>query len=128
MEVQIANSVLALPPCHVPGCGAIARFEGVVREIEDSQPIEALEYEAYLPMAEMMIREILTDLHKLHPFAFARVHHRVGIVPVGEAAILLDVHASHRAEAFAVLSKFMDRLKLDVPIWKIRAIQKKQLS
>lgn len=123
IEVQITKSVLALPPCHIPGCGAIARFEGVVRGIEDGQPIAALEYEAYLPMAEKMIREILTDLNELHPFTFSRVHHRVGVVPVGEAAIILDVHASHRAETFAVLSKFMDRLKQDVPIWKVRAIK-----
>ncbi len=128
IEVRIRDSVLALPPCHIPGCGAVARFEGVVRAIEDGQPIAALEYEAYLQMAEKVIREILTELNEHHPFALARVHHRVGVVPVGEAAIMLDVHTSHRAAAFTVLSKFMDRLKQDVPIWKVRAIQKTPLS
>jgi molybdopterin synthase catalytic subunit len=32
------------------------------------------------------------------------------------------VTARHRAAAFAVLAGFMDRLKQDVPIWKIRAL------
>ena len=37
--------------------------------------------------------------------------HRVGIVPVGEAAIYVGIAARHRAEAFALLDRFMDRLE-----------------
>jgi molybdopterin synthase catalytic subunit len=69
-------------------------------------------------MAEKIIRQILESLGRTHPFTLARVHHRLGFVPVGEAAILIDVHSRHRAGAFAVLVTFMDRLKQDVPIWK----------
>jgi molybdopterin synthase catalytic subunit len=48
--------------------------------------------------------------------------HRTGIVPVGEAAIIIRATARHRAEAFALVSGFMDRLKQDVPIWKVRGV------
>jgi molybdopterin synthase catalytic subunit len=32
------------------------------------------------------------------------------------------VQARHRAEAFALLAAFMDRLKQDVPIWKTETL------
>jgi len=122
IEVRITEEPLEMAAVVVPGCGAIARFDGIVRETEDDRPITALEYEAYRPMAENLIHQILAGLSRSHPFELARIHHRLGVVPVGEAAIILDVHSRHRGEAFAVVAKFMDRLKVDVPIWKVRAI------
>jgi molybdopterin synthase catalytic subunit len=123
IEVQIVATPLKMEAVVVPGCGAVARFDGIVRGTENGAPIAALEYEAYQPMAERVARGILADLHGKHPFELARVHHRIGMIPVGEAAIILEVHAGHRGEAFAVLSEFMDRLKQDVPIWKVSAIK-----
>ena len=98
--------------------GAVAEFTGRVRAIEDGKPIAALEYEAYDPMAVMVIRQILESLAEQHPCDAALVIHRIGMVPVGEAAIYIAVAARHRAEAFALITAFMDRLKQDVPIWK----------
>ncbi len=122
IEVHIGEGCLRMESCVVPGCGAVARFDGIVRESENGARISALEYEAYHPMAENVIREILGELRNAHPVELVRVHHRTGIVPVGESAILVEVHSRHRGEAFAVLTKFMDRLKQDVPIWKVRAL------
>lgn len=102
--------------------GAVAEFKGLVRREEAGKPIAALEYEAYQPMAENTMRRIVEDLGKTHPCERVVIVHRVGIVPVGEAAITIRVCSKHRAEAFALLSSFMDRLKQDVPIWKIRGV------
>ena len=118
IEILITESPLLLEPVTVAGCGAVARFDGIVRGLEDGRKIDGLRYEAYRPMAEKTMSDILAELGHIHPFDFARVHHRVGFVPVGEAAICMDVHTKHRAEAFAILQAFMDRLKKDVPIWK----------
>jgi molybdopterin synthase catalytic subunit len=120
IEIQISDSPLSLAECRIPGCGAVARFDGIVRATEDGRHINALEYEAYESMALSKMRSILEDLHREHPFELARVRHRIGRVPVGDAAIIVDVHSAHRGEAFSVLVKFMDRLKQDVPIWKVR--------
>jgi molybdopterin molybdotransferase len=102
--------------------GAWAEFRGLVRGEENGQAIAGLEYEAYSPMAEREMRRILADLTNVHPCLFVRVIHRIGFVPTGEAAIYIGIAGRHRAEAFAVLGEFMDRLKQDVPIWKRRAI------
>ena len=69
-------------------------------------------------MAGQQMEKIARELGEQHPCLAVRVRHRIGRVPVGEAAILIEVAARHRAEAFALASAFMDRIKQDVPIWK----------
>lgn len=125
IEIALGNKPLTLDPVVTDGAGAVARFDGLVRSTEGGEPISGLEYEAYAPMAEKIIRSILEDLGREHPFHLVRVRHRLGFVPVGGAAIIMDVHSRHRAEAFAVLTKFMDRLKRDVPIWKTGSVGQK---
>lgn len=127
MNAMTCDIVLQQEPLRsadaVPGgSGAAVRFEGRVRPDENGVPITALEYEAYQPMAERQIGKILSELAGRHPCLHARVHHRLGRVPVGETAIVVEVFSTHRAEAFALASAFMDRLKQDVPIWKVRAV------
>lgn len=119
IEIVINDTVIvapAVPPD--PRVGAVAEFTGTVRGEEGGRPIAALVYEAYQPMAETVMRRLLTELAKEHACLAVRVQHRVGVVGVGEAAIHIVVQARHRAEAFALLAAFMDRLKQDVPIWK----------
>jgi molybdopterin synthase catalytic subunit len=105
-----------------PEAGAMVRFEGRVRGNENGRSIRALVYEAYQPMAERQIEKILRELAARHPCLRVSVRHRVGEVRVGEIAIAVEALAAHRAEAFALVSAFMDRLKQDVPIWKMKAV------
>ncbi|CAM3180681.1 molybdopterin synthase catalytic subunit [Rariglobus hedericola] len=119
IEILISPSVITPPASSVDaGVGALATFTGTVRGSENDQPISALVYEAYQPMAETVMHRLLTELAATHPCHFVFVQHRTGTVPVGEAAIHIAVQAKHRAPAFALLAAFMDRLKQDVPIWK----------
>jgi len=39
-------------------------------------------------------------------------------------AIHVMAAGQHRAEVFAMVTQFMDRLKRDVPIWKIGAVSR----
>jgi molybdopterin synthase catalytic subunit len=73
-------------------------------------------------MAEVVMRRILLELALTHPCLSIRVQHRTGVVRVGEAAIHIAVRARHRGPAFGLLAAFMDRLKQDVPIWKVDAL------
>ncbi len=125
IEVLITNEPIAEPPraaLHSGTTGVWAEFRGLVRGEENGQPIAALEYEAYVPMAEREIRRILNELSEKHSCLTVRVVHRIGIVPVGEAAVYIGVAAKHRAEVFAMLSDFVNCLKQDVPIWKRRPV------
>lgn len=129
ITVQLTNTrIEAQPPLATATLGAWVKFRGVVRGEENNLPIAALEYEAYSPMAEREMRRLLSELTTAQPCLAACVIHRIGIVPVGEAAIDVGIAAKHRAEAFALLAGFMDRLKQDVPIWKRRALTADQLA
>jgi molybdopterin molybdotransferase len=125
IEIQLTNAPIAeeisLPP-QLDSTGAWLEFRGVVRDSENGGKISALEYEAYPKMAEREIRRLLEEISKKNPCLAAKIIHRVGIIPVGETAIYVGVASGHRAEAIALLGEFMDRLKLDVPIWKRRSI------
>jgi len=112
-------------PCPMPvsdRCGALAEFYGTVRGEENGRPIRALHYEAYETMAQTLLETIAADRLREHPCHAVRIVHRLGEVPVGEAAIYVGALSAHRREAFAFLAAFMDRLKTDVPIWKTRVI------
>ncbi len=101
--------------------GASVEFLGVVRRLENGQPIEFLEYAAYEPMAEQMIDDYIRQARER--FGLSRVYfrHRLGRVRVGEVAVIIGVHAPHRAEAFEGCRFLLEALKRDVPIWKVRA-------
>ena len=112
-------------PADLTGkAGAIVEFLGVVRAEENNQPIAALEYEAYVPMAEKVIRQIIKQLAEAYSCLYVGVSHRIGIVPKGDAAIRVVVASIHRAEAFALATALVEKLKQDAPIWKkpLRAI------
>ena len=125
IEIQLTTAPIAeeiMPPTS-GAAGAWLEFRGIVRGEENGAKISALEYEAYPEMAEREIRRLLKIISARHPCLAATVIHRVGIIPVGETAIYVGVAGRHRGEALALLAEFMDRLKLDVPIWKRRAVQ-----
>lgn len=131
IEIQITSDAIAenaQAGARHGEAGAWAEFRGLVRGEEDGRPIAALEYEAYSPMAEREMRRILGELSARHPCLAATIIHRIGVVPVGEAAIYIGVAAKHRAEALAMVAEFMDRLKQDVPIWKRRALTAAELK
>ena len=98
--------------------GAVVEFAGIVRGEEDGAPISALDYEAYEAMARSEMERIVRNLSAQYPCHTVAIVHRIGRVPVGEASIVVRIEAKHRAEAFGMLTNFMDRLKQDVPIWK----------
>ena len=98
--------------------GASVEFLGIVRGEEDGRPISHLEYEAYEPMAERLIAQLIEEANLRWPLHQVSIRHRVGRVGVGEIAVLIGVQAPHREEAFEACRFLIDAIKQDVPIWK----------
>lgn len=46
------------------------------------------------------------------------VAHRTGVVPVGQASVVIAVSSAHRAAALEAVHFAIDDLKATVPIWK----------
>jgi molybdopterin synthase catalytic subunit len=101
-----------------PRAGAVVLFEGCARDHHDGRPVELLAYEAFVPMAEAELGRIRTEAMARFGLERCLVHHRLGPVPLTEAAVVVATAAGHRQEAFAAAAWIMDRIKEQVPIWK----------
>jgi molybdopterin synthase catalytic subunit len=101
-----------------PRAGALVLFEGCARNHHQGRVVEELAYEAFVPMAEASLTELrLQAIDRFALFA-CLVHHRIGPVPIGQAAVIVATAAAHRKESFEAAMWIMDRIKEQVPIWK----------
>ena len=98
--------------------GAVVVFHGVTRDHNDGRKVLHLEYEAYSPMAEDMMSQIIAEMREQWEIGDVAVCHRTGRVDIGETSMVLAVSAAHRRPAFEASLYFIDRLKEVVPIWK----------
>src|SRR5438093_9076417 len=79
-----------------PDAGAVAVFLGTVRETTSERRVLFLEYEAYAPMAEKVMREIaLAVSREIGPCRVAMVH-RIGRLEIGETSVAIAVASPHR--------------------------------
>lgn len=97
--------------------GAYLLFVGVVRDHAQGRAVTGLEYQAYPPMAERQMQKLVEGVRERWGLA-AAILHRYGVLPVGEAAVVVCVASPHRAEAFEACRWTIDTLKREVPIWK----------
>jgi molybdopterin synthase catalytic subunit len=98
--------------------GAEVEFLGVVRGLEDGQPIDGIHYSAYFPMAERHLNSIAERGRRrfgAHPLT---IHHVVGFVAAGEPSLLIRLALPHSREAFEALSWYLAELKTALPVWK----------
>ena len=98
--------------------GAICSFSGLVRDNSHGRTVTALEYDAYVPMAEKLMREIAGDIGDTFPINRLAMVHRIGRMNVGELVVVVSAGAAHRDAAFQAARAGIDRLKKTVPIWK----------
>jgi len=103
-----------------PRCGAAVTFVGTARDHSDGRPdVDRLEYEAYEEQVVTRFDRIVDEIRIRWPdVGRVAMLHRVGEVPVTEAAVVVAVASPHRAEAFAAASFGIDTLKATAPIWK----------
>lgn len=121
-EIFITSNQLDPKACEqavvYPGAGGIVVFVGTVRDQTKGKSVTHLEFEAYEPMALKEMQKIADqakakwNLHKMV------IHHRIGVVPITEEAVVIACSSAHRKEAFAACEYAIDTLKETVPIWK----------
>ena len=106
--------------------GAVVSFSGVVRNHDGGKAVERLSYSAH-PTAHQVMADVVTRLvaeqgaeGDAGPGQPVRIWaaHRIGMLEIGDPALVCAVSAAHRGQAFAVCSELVDRIKEQVPIWK----------
>jgi molybdopterin synthase catalytic subunit len=115
---RIDEPALLLKRRMSDGMGAVVCFLGVVRGTEEDRTISALEYEAFLRMAEHQFNLLFDEMEKRWPIESVRLVHRIGTDQVNEPSLWVEVIAPHRGEAFAASQWLIDEMKRVVPIWK----------
>jgi molybdopterin synthase catalytic subunit len=98
--------------------GAVATFTGTVRRQSRGREVTRLEYEAYAEMAEEVMAKLAAELEQRYELCAVAIHHRVGVLGIGEASVLIAVSAPHRQDALAACTDAIDALKETVPLWK----------
>ncbi|MEM9172399.1 MAG: molybdenum cofactor biosynthesis protein MoaE [Pseudomonadota bacterium] len=98
--------------------GAFVSFEGWVRNENEGKSVTRLAYEVYRPLA-LSIGEQIIDQTLQHVGARAALAvHREGELELGGCAVWVGVVSKHRDEAFRATRQIIDRIKVELPIWK----------
>lgn len=134
---EVVNAVLSAEPISVEQAiaavesdtaGAVVSFSGVVRNHDGGKVVERLSYSAH-PTAHQVMSDVVAQLAAEQAAASGEgggtsqpvriwAAHRIGMLEIGDPALVCAVSAAHRGQAFAVCSELVDRIKEQVPIWK----------
>ncbi len=99
-------------------CGALVVFEGWIRDHNEGQAVERLEYEVYKPVAEKEGARIIDEAIEKFQVSHALCIHREGLLELSEVAVIVCVSSPHRGEAFDACRYIIDNIKTRLPIWK----------
>ena len=100
------------------GAGAVNVFVGTVRNKTKGKTVIRLEFESYISMAIKEIEKIIEKASQKWPIIHIAIHHRVGVLGIGEIPIVIAVSTPHRKAGFEACEYCIDTLKETVPIWK----------
>jgi molybdopterin synthase catalytic subunit len=124
MKVQIAE-VTELPldvaahsaATRHAAAGADVSFCGVVRDHDHGRRVQELEYSSH-PSAAGVLRQVAEEVAADPAVLAVAVSHRIGVLKIGDVALVASVTAAHRKQAFDSCQRLVDEVKARLPIWK----------
>ena len=122
IEIKVLETPLSEKACidfvADDSAGGTTVFIGTVRNQTKGKKVVRLEFEAYIPMAEKEMQKIAMEVEQKWNALHVAIHHRVGVLDVGEIPVIIAVATPHRKAAFEACEYAIDTLKETVPIWK----------
>lgn len=122
IDIQILEHALSVDTCTKmvadDAAGGTTVFIGTVRNQTAGNEVVRLEFEAYVPMAIKEMRKIADQITSRWDAIHVVMHHRVGVLEIGEIPVIIAVSTPHRKAAFEACQFAIDTLKETVPIWK----------
>ena len=98
--------------------GALATFEGWVRNHNNARPVTKLTYYGYEKLAINQGEKLITQAKQQFDIINAVAIHRIGDLAIGDMAVWIGVTAHHRYPAFDACRCLLDAIKADIPVWK----------
>ena len=74
-----------------PANGGVVTFLGTTRDETEGRPVLYLEYEAYRPMADNKLAEIVREMKERFEVEDVAIAHRVGRLEIGETSLVVAV-------------------------------------
>ncbi|MCI4336815.1 MAG: molybdenum cofactor biosynthesis protein MoaE [Thermoplasmata archaeon] len=123
MGVLLTEKPLSVPAAYRalsdPELGGVVVFVGRVRpDLTSGGAVRSLFYEAHEAVAHRELERLRTEVARRLPKARVILWHRLGELRVGTVSVIVGVATPHRAAAFDLARELIDRLKVEVPIWK----------
>lgn len=120
VTTSVIDAAAAEEWAGVPAAGAVVAFRGLVREqAEGRSGVQSITYEAYQEVARRRLAEVAAEARRRwSSLCRLALVHRVGLVALTEASVLVVVSAPHRGEAFDAARWCIDTLKETLPVWK----------
>jgi molybdopterin synthase catalytic subunit len=123
VDARLTHDLLDVAEAHRrladPNAGGVVVFVGRVRSDRSrAGVVRALFYEADERMALRGLRHLVRTAKRSPGVRRVVVWHRLGTLGVGEVSVVVGVAAVHRDQAFRTARFLIDRVKIDVPIWK----------
>ena len=97
--------------------GADVSFCGVVRDHDHGRTVVELEYSSH-PSAAGILRQVAEEIAADPAVLAVAVSHRIGMLGIGDVALVASVTAAHRGQAFDNCQRLVDEVKARLPIWK----------
>jgi len=98
--------------------GAVVGFVGMIRDHDGGRRVVRLEYSAH-PSAAQVMADVVADVGRQSSGVRAiAASHRIGVLDIGEAALVAAVAADHRQAAFTTCADLVDTIKARLPVWK----------
>ena len=107
-----------LAECASARNGATLLFLGTVRDMNDGQPVTALDYSAYGSMAEKELADIAAEAASRWDTSDIVVEHRTGQLGLGDVSVAIAVAHPHRGPAYEASRYVIEELKKRLPVWK----------
>ncbi|KAJ4366635.1 hypothetical protein N0V95_000136 [Ascochyta clinopodiicola] len=95
-----------------PSAGATVLFIGTTRDSFNDQPVSALAYTSYTPLAMTTLYKIASTILQKHSCTKIAISHKLGECPIAEESIVIAVSAPHRKAAWLAGEEALEMTKV----------------
>ncbi|MDO4895814.1 MAG: molybdenum cofactor biosynthesis protein MoaE [Moraxella sp.] len=117
LDTPIDERILKTSLTHA-NCGALATFEGWVRNHNNARPVQKLTYYGYEQLALNQGKLLINQAKERFDIEQAVAIHRIGDLAIGDMAVWIGVVSAHRYPAFDACRWLLDAIKAQIPVWK----------
>ena len=108
----------AVNEAHTSGSGCVVTYVGFIRDNSCGKQVVSVEYRDDAGDAVKKLEELAVEMKAKWPLENVAIHHRIGVLKVGDINLVVAVAAAHRGEGLEAVAYAVDRFKEKLPTAK----------